>query len=112
MSFTSGGAFDGGPDTVARMLNDPNDIQYMTEDGGVDAGVHGRDSDGNFYVVLESPLYYEETTGLAFSPDGRHMFVSYQKNGILLDVWREDGLPFSGRTVDIKYHSTVNGDII
>jgi len=112
MSFTSGGAFDGGPDTVARMLNDPNDILYMTEDGGVDAGVHGRDSDGNFYVVLESPLYYEETTGLAFSPDGRHMFVAYQKNGILLDVWREDGLPFSGRTVDIKYHSTVNGDII
>lgn len=112
MSSTMSGAFDGKPDTVARLLNDPNDILYMTEDGGNDAGVHGRDREGNFYIVLESPLYDEETTGLAFSPDGRHLIVAYQKNGILLDVWREDGLPFSGRTVDIKYHSSVSGGII
>ena len=104
-SSVQGGAFDGKPDTTARILNDPADIVYMTEDGGDDAGVHGRDKDNNYYVILESPLYHEETTGLSFSPDGRRMYVAYQKNGILLDVWREDGLPFSGRALDIKYHS-------
>lgn len=104
-SSVQGGAFDGKPDTTARILNDPTDIIYMTEDGGDDAGVHGRDKDNNYYVILESPLYHEETTGLAFSPDGRRMYVAYQRNGILLDVWREDGLPFSGRALDIKYHS-------
>ena len=53
---------------------------------------------------MESPVYEEETTGLAFSPDERHMYVAYQRNGILLDVFREDGLGFDGRVVDIKYH--------
>ena len=108
-SSVQGGAFDGKPDTMARILDDPDDIVYLTEDGGDDAGVHGRDKSNNYYVILESPLYAEETTGLAFSPDGRRMYVAYQKNGILLEVWREDGLAFSGRVVDIKYHS-LNSD--
>ena len=110
VTSTTGGAFDGRPDSLARVLHDTDEIMYFTEDGGDAAGVHGRDRDGNFFVVMESDLYSEETTGLAFSPDGKHMYVAYQKNGILLDIWREDGHPFAGRTADIKYHSMANSD--
>jgi len=70
--------------------------------GGKDAGIHGRDSNGNFFSILESPVYEEETTGLAFSPDHKHMYVAYQKNGIVLDVWRNDGLAFSAKSLNIK----------
>uniref|UniRef100_A0A7S4NFI5 SMP-30/Gluconolactonase/LRE-like region domain-containing protein n=1 Tax=Odontella aurita TaxID=265563 RepID=A0A7S4NFI5_9STRA len=77
---------------------------YFTEEGGRDAGVHARDKRGRYYTILESPVYQDETTGLAFSPDGKHMYVAYQKNGILFDLWREDGLPFHGLTLNVKYH--------
>ena len=36
-----------------------------------DAGVHGRDANGLYFTLLESPIYSDETSGLAFSPDGK-----------------------------------------
>ena len=36
----------------------------------------------------------KETTGIAFSPDGKHMYFAYQGDGILFDVTRTDGLTF------------------
>ena len=42
---------------------------------------------------------------LAFSPDGKHMYLAYQKNGLLFDVWRSDGLTFSKKHLNIKYHN-------
>ena len=69
---------------------------YFTEDGGTDhPGVHGRDADGNLFMILESQDYgyapdgsgeTDESTGLAFSPDHMHMYVCYQKNGIVFEV--------------------------
>ena len=55
--------------------------------------------------VLESPVWKDETTGLAFSPDGMHLYVAYQANGLLFDVTREDGLPFDGRSINAKFHN-------
>lgn len=54
--------------------------------------------------MLESPVFEDETTGLAFSPDARHLYVAYQTNGILFDVTRTDGLPFNAKTLNVKYH--------
>lgn len=104
------GLFDGGPDQMQRILG-PNtkDLLYFTEEGGRDAGIHARDDDGKFYTILESPVYIDETTGLAFSPDGKHMYVAYQANGILFDIWREDTLPFHARTLNVKYHQANQG---
>lgn len=118
-SSTRNGAFDGGPDQIVRLIGPPapsddpsNDVDdgdrsilYFTEEGGKDAGVHGRDARGRYFTVLESPVYEEETAGLAFSPDGKRMYIAYQRNGVLLEVWREDGRPFYGRDVNVKYHS-------
>ena len=41
---------------------------------------------------------------LAFSPDAKHMYIAYQKNGKLFDIYRQDGRPFNGRRLDVKYH--------
>ena len=35
-----------------------------------------------------------------------HLYVAYQRNGVLLDVWRKDKKPFTTKTLNIKYHNT------
>jgi len=102
---TVSGLFDGGPDQMQRILDeDPGDLLFFTEEGGVNAGVHARDQQGRRFTILEGPPYTDETTGLAFSPDGKHMYIAYQHNGLLFDVWREDGRSFGGVTLNVKYH--------
>ena len=99
------GLFDGSPDQVSRIVDDPRgDLLYFTEEGGQDAGVHARDALGRFYTILESPIHSGETTGLAFSPNGKFLLVAYQTVGKLYLVWRRDGLPFYGDKLDVKYH--------
>jgi len=99
------GLFDGQPDQLKRLISDEgNSLLYFCEEGGSRNGVHARDENGWFYTILESSDGIGETTGLAFSPDGRHMYVSYQHAGIIFDVYREDGLPFHGKTLNVKYH--------
>lgn len=104
------GLFDGKPDQLQRIIKDEKNtngqdtVLYFTEEGGKDAGVHGRNEQGEYFTILESPVYNDEVTGLAFSPDGYHMYLAYQVNGLLFDVYREDGLPFQARTLSIQYH--------
>ena len=94
---------DVSPDQLVRLGGD-DDIMYLTEDGGAEAGIHGRDAQGRYFTILESPIYKEETTGLAFSPNKKHMYLAYQKNGIIFDVWRKDGKKFDGGSLNVKYH--------
>merc|ERR1712110_823015 len=77
---------------------------YFCEDGGSACDIHGRDNDGNYFTIVEGTGYSTETTGLAFSPDSKFMFVSFQDPGVIWQFWRDDGLPFTGPIVDIKYH--------
>lgn len=99
---TVSGIFEGHPDQMKRLIH--NGLLYFCEEGGKENGVHARDENGWFFSILESETLNDETTGLAFSPDGIHMYVSFQHNGLIFDVWREDGLPFHGRTLNVKYH--------
>jgi hypothetical protein len=107
-SSTVTGLFDGHPDQIQRILQFPKDLLFFTEEGGRDAGVHARDENARFYTIMESPDYQGETTGLAFSPDGRYMYVAYQDVGRLFCIWRLDGKPFGAEQVDIKYHETLS----
>jgi len=108
---TVSGLFDGSPDQMKRILDDnPSDLLYFTEEGGVNAGVHARDENGRYFTILEGPDYIDETTGLAFSPDGRHLYVAYQKNGLVFDVWREDGLSFGSKTLNVVLHRWTRAD--
>ena len=80
-----------------------------------DCGVHARDGSGRFYAILDGyPAYQSETTGLALSPDKRRMYFAFQATqngrGYVFEVTRQDGYPFGGATLDIKYHGDVYGE--
>lgn len=105
---TVSGLFDGDPDQMQRILGSEGGLLYFTEEGGEDAGVHARDEFGRFFTILESPFFLDETTGLSFSPDGKHMYIAYQENGVLFDVTREDGLAFDAKSLDVKYHHSIS----
>jgi len=104
---TENGAFDAQPDQVSRIL-DNDDLLFFTEDGGRRPGVHGRDRFGRYFTILEGMEHRaDETTGVAFSPDGRHLYFAMQDAGLLYDVARMDGRPFFAKTLNIKYHAVV-----
>jgi len=108
-SGTQSGAFDGQPDQIQRILSDEDgsDMLYFCEEASSDNGVHARDTDGNFYTIINGGVdVNSETTGLAFSPDNKHMYVSYQGDGLIFDITREDGYPFGAHRLDIKYHNS------
>jgi hypothetical protein len=108
-STTRSGLFDGQPDQIQRILgDDSNDLLYFTEDGGRDPGIHCRNEVGQFFTLLESPVYEDESTGLAFSPDGMHLYFALQETGLLYDVTRTDLLPFQAKSLNVKFHA-VNG---
>jgi len=108
---TQHGAFDGQPDQVKRLLKSRDELLFFTEDGGNRPGIHARDSKGHFFTVLEG-IEGDESTGLAFSPDGKHLYFAMQDAGLIYDVTRNDGLAFHGTTVNIKYHSFPRQDIL
>ena len=106
---TKSGLFDGTPDQLQRIIgHDTKEMLYFTEEGGRDAGVHCRNELGHFFTLFEATDYEDETTGLAFSPDGRHLYVAYQDTGILFDITRTDLQPFQAQTLNLKYHATEN----
>jgi hypothetical protein len=75
---TTSGLFDGGPDQLQHIIGGNEDVLYFTEEGGRDPGIHGRNAQGLFYTILESPQYTDETTGLAWDPSGHHLYVAFQ----------------------------------
>ena len=55
--------------------------------------------------MLTYSCYLLSLNSLAFSPDNKHMYVSYQHDGLIYDIVREDGYPFGSMRLDIKYHA-------
>ena len=72
--------------------------------------VQARNDRGQYFTILESDVYEDETTGLAFSPDAKHLIFAYQETGVLYDITRTDGLAFNGRTLNVKYHSSATNN--
>ena len=103
-SGTGPGTFDLQPDQLARIIGE-HDILYFCEDGGSDCDIHGRDATGQYFTIVRGDGHDTENSGLAFSPDNRHMYFSMQETSNIYDVWREDGLPFNGAVAATKYHS-------
>lgn len=72
------GLFEGEPDQVTRILNDTSDVLYFNEDLGNVSGIHARNSQGQFFTIMEGTNWTNEATGLSFSPSGHHMYVCFQ----------------------------------
>ena len=99
------GEFSNSPDQIVR--NNGGDFLYFTEDGGSTPGVYALDPSGDMHAIFEAydPIYKgDETTGLAFSPDGNTMYASFQDCGCevtyakdcgcLIRFIRDDGMSF------------------
>mmetsp|Transcript_20038 Transcript_20038/g.37717 ORF Transcript_20038/g.37717 Transcript_20038/m.37717 type:complete len:576 (+) Transcript_20038:247-1974(+) len=108
------GEFKNRPDQLAT--ND-GEFLYFTEEGGQTPGVYAIDAEGQSYAIFEaydSKYFNDETTGLAFSPDGTKMYACFQDCGCevsgdidcgcLFVFWRTDGRSFDGATLGLKFH--------
>ena len=111
-SSTESGTFNGQPDQIIRLLpdNESNEegLLYFLEEGGNNpAGIYARDSNNQYYTVIEGGnSSTRETTGLSFCDNGKRMIFAFQEEGILYEVMRDDNEPFYGKTLNVKYHSS------
>lgn len=96
-NIVGGGKFTDRPDQITER----NGLLYMTEDGGKTPGVYVYDGT-RFRTLIEAiddRFNGDETTGVAFSPDGKSLFLCFQENGWLFQIQRIDGLPFDDRRI-------------
>jgi hypothetical protein len=61
-----------------------------------------RTPDGKVTTIVTSPNHSDEPTGLRFPPDGTFMYFAYQDEGILIEVKRQDVLPFYVHVLDVS----------
>ena len=108
--------FINSPDQLIR--GERGQFLYFTEDGGRSVGVYALDENNKQHALFEAyneVFKGDETTGLAFSPDGRKMFACFQdcgckdsesgvdySCGCLLEFWRADGQPFGGSSLALR----------
>lgn len=102
----NGGAFYEDPDQVISLSGK---YVYFTEDGGSTPGVYSREiSSGDYYTIFEAddPNRFngDETSGIAFSPDGKILYSCFQRAGIFFQVTRKDGQPFEGTALSLRFH--------
>ena len=109
---TMSGTFKGQPDQIAHIIGDDpnqNSFLYFLEDGGDECGIFARDMKENkFFTILEkiaNDSEGEETTGLAFCDNHKRLMFALQETGNIYEVTREDGLPFYGAILNVKYHT-------
>jgi len=108
----NGGAFYNDPDQVVSLSGK---YVYFTEDGGSTPGVYSRElSTGDYYTIFEADDYNrfdgDETSGIAFSPDGKRLYCCLQRAGVFFQVTRKDGQPFEGTSMSLRFHQMKDGE--
>lgn len=100
--------FEEQPDQIRRIPGDDSESIYFCEDGGYHPGLHARTVSGQVYTILHADKdqfeNVEETTGLAWSPDAMHLYISFQHVGIIYDVTRDDKRSFKDTVLNTEYH--------
>ena len=91
---TRKGLLEGEPNEIRYVTgNNGETLLYMTEADGQRSGVHARTESGLLYTLLEGS-YQTLTSGLALSPCGHHLYVSFKRDGLVFDITRDDGQSF------------------
>lgn len=71
---------------------------YFTEDGSSTDGVHARYTDGTYMTLfraIKGGIHsWEETVGIALSPNNMNLYAGYQSRGHIFEFSRKDGKPF------------------
>lgn len=82
-------------DIASIIATDPlRDMPYFCEESrNINNGIYARDSDGFFYTIINGSDLDSKATGLSFSPDNKRMYGSYQSDGIIFEIKRDDGIP-------------------
>jgi uncharacterized protein len=95
-TLPGGGTFDAQPDHV--IATSPSGVIILTEDGGSTPGTFAYDG-SKYLSYFETTFSGDEMTGIAFSPDRMYMLACVQSVGLMFQIYRDDGQPFSGRRV-------------
>ena len=109
-SSTKSGLMEGEPNEIRYIEGRSGTLLYMTEANGRRSGIHARNEAGEIYTVLEGS-YQPETAGFAVSPNGKHMYVSFKRDGLVFDITRDDGLSFFD-TIQFDSGVAVSRDIV
>lgn len=98
-SIPGGGSFEAQPDHLVAAEVDAESLLFFSEDGGTSPGVYVQHGDIYFTLLeaVDDQYKGDETTGLAFSPNGLFFYFCLQENGMLFQVQRSDGRPFENR---------------
>ena len=79
---------------IVRIPGDDCGSIYLCEDGGHHPGLYVQTESSQVYTILQADKdqfkNVEEMTGIAFSPDARHLYVLFQHAGIIYNVTRDD----------------------
>ena len=104
---TVSGEFQGNPDQI-KFLPNSSEL-FFCEDGVANqAGLFVRDDTNQFYTVLkadEATGPTGETSGIAWSPDKKAMYLSYQEAGKVFQIKRADGEAFDAAKSAPVYHT-------
>ena len=72
--------------------------------------VHGLDLNRDeFYTMVRGDGQNDETSGISWSPDNKHMYVAIQGTSDIYHMWRLDGLAFNDTVAGTVYHSDLQG---
>ncbi|GKY90971.1 hypothetical protein MPSEU_000069900 [Mayamaea pseudoterrestris] len=96
---------DGQYDQLVRIKEEnASDIFYYSQNADNAFQITARNAQGPYSIVGASEGG-DEATGLAFSPNGKHMYFVLNKAGIVYDITRNDGLGFQIQPPHIEYGS-------
>ena len=95
--FYGEASFSSQPDQ--NMIGPTRKYIYFCEDGGRTPGVYARyGKDGPYFTIFQAIKWgvyrYDETVGIALSPDNKRFYAGIQDYGVIFEFTRDDGLPF------------------